>query len=91
VLPKKPRKEENSVEISPATAQVGDLRVIARLLGLLLANGRPMGEQAGTLGAIGFGASEIAELRGSTPATVRQQTYMWRKARAALRKSTRSE
>jgi hypothetical protein len=69
--------------------QVSDLRAIARLLAMLLVKGRPLVEQAGTLAAAGFGTTEISNLLGSTPASVSQSVYMWRKSRSGVKKTAR--
>ena len=68
---------------------VGDLRLIARLLGLAVVKGRPMGEQAGVLAAAGFAPSEIAEMLGTTSASARQQIYLWRKSNGDRKKPSR--
>lgn len=71
--------------------QIPELRLIARLLGLALVAGKPMGEQTATLSAAGFPAGEIARMLGTTAASVRQQVYMWRKTKPDQRKSGRNE
>jgi hypothetical protein len=70
-----------AVDNQHAGEPLSDLGKIARLLALLLVRGRPLIEQAGTLAAAGFGHAEIAGLVGSTPASVKQSVYMWRKSR----------
>jgi hypothetical protein len=89
VAAKRPaRKGGSSVQPEPESS-VSDLRVIARVLGLAVVKGRPLGEQAGVLAAAGFGTTEIAEMLGTTPASASQQIYMWRKSRKERTKTAR--
>jgi hypothetical protein len=88
-MAKSPRKGK-SAEAAENGEQVSDLRVVARLLAMLLVKGRPLVEQAGTLAAAGFGTTEIANLLGSTPASVSQSVYMWRKSRSGVKKTGRN-
>jgi len=71
-------------EIPEAPEKVSELRLVARLLGLALVKGQSQEEQVGTLTAVGFASGEIAALLGTSPGTVRQAAYMWRKKTRAL-------
>ena len=62
-----------------------DTRLIANLLALMLIRDRPLIEQAGVLAAAGFAPMDIAPLLGTTPASVRQSIYMWRKGKSDQR------
>lgn len=56
---------------------------VERLLAQLLIHSfkdAALGEKAAALSASGFEPSEIAELVGATPGTVRQSLYEWRKS-----------
>ncbi len=86
---KRPKKSGRA-EISESGERVSDLRVIARLLALLLVKDRPLLEQAGILTAAGLGTSEIASLVGSTPASVSQSVYVWRKSRSSPKRVSRN-
>ena len=85
----KPRKREADSPTDAAPAAT-DLRLVARLLALSLVKGRPLEEQAGTLTAVGFQAAEIALLLGTTPASVNQSAYMWRKSKVKRKKTART-
>lgn len=76
------RKSDGKSALSESVEQISELRIVARLIGLAVVKGGSMGEQASTLSAAGFPASEIAKMLGTTPASVRQQIYMWRKPKS---------
>jgi hypothetical protein len=85
VAQKKRRKVSAKQDTGDSVEQPSDLRLIARLLGLLLVKDRPMGEQAGMLATAGFTNTEIAELVGTSPASASQQVYAWRRGRGAAK------
>jgi hypothetical protein len=89
VATKRPARKGINAAQPELESSVNDLRVIARVLGLAVVKGRPLGEQAGTLAAAGFGTTEIAQMLGTTAASASQQIYMWRKSRKDRKKTAR--
>jgi hypothetical protein len=82
-----PRKKRNARDNSAdaSSAAISDARLIARLLAMLLVKGMVLGEQADTLVRTGLTPTEIALMLGTTPESVRQQAYVWRKERRSAR------
>ncbi len=83
------RRRVRAGQEADGSAQVGDIRVLARVLALRFAKAYDHFDRLGFLVGAGFSQSEVAEMLNMNPTSVRTGLHRIRKASGQTKKGSR--